>query len=228
MSTVASGHSTARHWPGEDGTRLLLHRTAHSIAADLHSVPHYFARYTVAVLAVLGLMSLWGASGDGSIPEFSDLLPPYGINPSRVSSAHCFRDRTSADDRWAGLAPALAILDYVNPDVASWIRQRHDRGELVFTDRYQCEEDQFPPLAKYDHFRGKLTINRGIFAENDGIVASLLCHEYRHSRQGLPKVALHALSYLLRTGGDSSIVENDAMLYERDACVAIFGDYRRG
>jgi hypothetical protein len=228
MSTVAAEPSTARHWPGVESAKRVLYQTAHSVTADLHRAPRYFARYGVAVLALFGAISLWGAAGDGPLPAFTDLLAPCGINPTRVSSSHCFRLGTSAEARWAGLAPALAILDRVNPDVAAWVRDEKQGDNLVFTDSYQCENDQFPPLAKYDHFRGTLTVNRGIFAENDGTAASLLCHEYRHSRQSLPKVVLHALSFLIRPGGDSSIVENDAMLYERDACVAIFGAYRRG
>lgn len=227
MSTVAARRTTARHWRGVDRVRVFIDRTMHSIARDLHSVPNYCARYCVAVFALFGLLSVWGAAGDGPLPAFTDLLPPYGIDPSRVSSSHCFRMGTPADARWAGMAPALSILDRVNPDVAAWVRQKHERGDLVFTDSYKCEKGEFPALAKYHHFRGTLTINRGLFAENDGTAASLLCHEYRHSRQELPKVVLHALSFLVRTSGDSSIVENDAMLYERDAYVAIFGEYRR-
>lgn len=194
------------------------------LEADLRNIPRYVIRYIVILLALFGLLSLWTAYGDGPLPAFTDLLPSSPLVPSRVSSVHCMAEGASEETRWLGLAPALAILDEVNPEVASWVRQKHEAGQLVFTDRYRSEDGKMPPLAKHDAFKHTLTVNRGLFAQNDGTTAAILAHEYRHSRQNLPKTILYALSFLLRAEGDPSIVENDALLYEGEAYIAVFGE----
>ena len=135
----------------------------------------------------------------------------------------CAAPQLSDSERWLGLAPALAILDQVNPTVATWVRQEHDRGALVFSDRYRGDQGDRDAVAKYDQFEGKLIVYRAFFAENDGTAAAILCHEFRHSRQNSAKVFRHVLSFLFATYGDASIVENDAELYEHEARVAIFG-----
>lgn len=60
-------------------------------------------------------------------------------------------------------------------------------------------------------------------ATGDGPVPAILCHEHRHSRQRFVKTLSYAFSFLFVQHGDSSIVENDALLYEQEACAAIFG-----
>ena len=37
---------------------------------------------------------------------------------------------------------------------------------------------------------------------------------------------VYALSFLLSPGGDPAIIENDALLYEQEANLAIFGKYQ--
>ena len=69
-------------------------------------------------------------------------------------------------------------------------------------------------------------MNRQLYCENDGTIAVTLCHEYRHSRQNLGKYFQYALSFLFVRGGDLSIVENDAVIYEHEAQNAIFGNGR--
>src|SRR5208337_1910610 len=97
------------------------------------------------------------------------------------------------------------------------------RGALAFSDRYCGNQENWDVIAKYDHVQRKLTVYRGIFAEDDGTVAATLCHEFRHSRQNSAKVFRYILSTLFTTHGDASIVENDAELYEHEARLAIFG-----
>ena len=85
---------------------------------------------------------------------------------------------------------------------------------------------QWLPLAKYDMFRGRIVVKRELFCENDGTIATILCHEYRHSRQNLGKFCQYVLSFLFVREGDLSIIENDAVIYEQEARNAIFGDGR--
>jgi hypothetical protein len=166
------------------------------------------------------MLNFWEAYGEGQIPQ---LLPLRGINPCHVSSSRCAVKGVSAEERWAGLAPALAIVDQVSPPVAAWVRQRWQTHTLVFSDRFSGTTQHRGSVAAYDHFRGRLTIDRAVFYENDGTVAAILCHEFRHSRQSSAKVFRYALSFLSKPDGDPSIIENDAELFEHDTRVAIFG-----
>ncbi len=197
-----------------------LRRLIGHLQADQRNIPRYVLRYSVVALALLGLVSLWEAHGDGRIPM---LFPLRSIDPGHVSSRHCAAKGVSEAVRWQGLAPALAILDQVDPPVADWVRQRHVEGAILFSDDYSGKRDKVGSYAKYDHFPGRLIVHRALFEEKDGTVAAILCHEYRHSRQNLAKVVTYALSFVFAKDGDSSIVENDAVLYERQATVAIFG-----
>jgi hypothetical protein len=152
------------------------------------------------------------------------MVPLLGTeqDPHRVSALPCAQQGASGNDRWQGLAAALAILDDVNPQVASWVRGQHEHGALVFSDRHSGERDRQGSLARFDQFRHTLTVQRALFEENDGEIAAVLCHEYRHSRQNAAKLVKCILSFVVTADGDRSILENDAQLYEHEARLAIF------
>jgi len=189
------------------------------IAADVRNIPRYIFRTLVAVVFLFGLFSLWESRGDGKMPGMS---PLFGIDPYRISSTHCTAEGVPDEVRWQGLAPALAILDQVNPTVAQWVREKRDRGVIIFRDDPQTDEEM-PSLAKYDMYRSRLVVNRHLFTENDGTIAMVLCHEYRHSRQNFGKSCQYMLSFLFVKDGDSSFIENDAVIYEQLAHNHIFG-----
>lgn len=190
------------------------------LGADLRSVPRYVVRYTILVLAFFGLLSLWESLGDGRIPSPCLLRT---LDPYHVSAPQCILEGAGDQARWQALAAALAILDQVHPEVASWVRQRREASALVFSDEYCRGRDRQASLARYDHFRHRLIIQRPLFSENDGEIAAVLCHEYRHSRQNFAKLVKCALSFVTTAEGDRSILENDALLYEHEARLAIFG-----
>jgi len=204
----------------EQRLQRLLGEFLRRLGADLWSVPRYLIRYTLLVLALFGLLSLWDAHGDGRIPV---LLPLRTMDPCRVSAPRCAASETGDEARWQGLATALAILDQVCPEVASWVRQRRQAGALVFSDEYCRGRDKQASLARYDHVGRRLIVQRALFEECDGEIAAVLCHEYRHSRQNAAKLVKCALSFVLTADGDRSILENDALLYEHQARLAIFG-----
>jgi hypothetical protein len=199
----------------------LLARQRRIVAGDLRNIPRYVFRALIGVAVVCGLLNLWASHGDGKLPGMSAL---FGLDPYCISSAHCIDGDTAAETRWNGLAPALAILDKVNPAVAAWVREKHDNALVIFADEYRTRADPSAAQAKYDIFRGRLVVNRELFCENDGTIAAVLCHEYRHSRQNLGKFCQHVLSFLFVRGGDLSIIENDAVIYEQEAHNAIFGN----
>ncbi|MCY2995033.1 MAG: hypothetical protein NTY19_45300 [Planctomycetota bacterium] len=156
---------------------------------------------------------------------FRTLSSAAPLAPHRVSASRCMFARTAAGARRTALAPALAILEEVSPDVALWVRDTDRRGKLQFVDSWKMPSDGSGCLARYDTFRGILTISPGTFAESDGRIATILCHEYRHARQRFSKTIVHVLSYLWQRGGDPAIVENDALLFEQEANLAVFGHY---
>ncbi len=225
MSTVPIAESGLPQRKGIEAVRgrrvqRLLGPLVRRLGADLRSVPRYVIRYTLLVLALFGLLSLWEAHGDGRIPA---LLPLRTADPRRVSAPLCAVPGVNDDARWRGLASALAILDQVNPDVASWARQMHEAGAVVFSDEYCRGRDKQASLAKYDHFGRRLIVQRALFEESDGEIAAILCHEFRHSRQNAAKLVKCALSFVVTADGDRSILENDALVYEHEARLAIFG-----
>jgi hypothetical protein len=192
------------------------------VQREWRQIPRYLVRYVGLVLVLFGLFDLWEAHGDGTIPM---ILPLCVGDPCDSSSRQCAAVGASDQSRWLGLSPALAILDQVDPPVAAWVRQQHDKGTLLFSDEYSGRIDKEGSFAKFDQFRRRLIVHRALFDETDGSVAAILCHEYRHSRQNPAKVFKYALSFLFRRNGDPSIVENDAELYEHEARTAIFGQY---
>jgi hypothetical protein len=197
-----------------------LVRQSRVAIADLRNIPRYVLRASIGVALVCGLLSLWGLHGDGPMPSMSALC---GLDPYRISTGDYFGNETDAESHWNGLSPALAILDRVNPTVAKWVRDKHDSGLVVFGDKCPAKPDSGAALAKYDVFRDRIVVNRELFCENDGTIAATLCHEYRHSRQNLGKYCQYVLSFLFVRGGDPSIIENDAVIYEQEAHNNIFG-----
>jgi hypothetical protein len=193
--------------------------------AEIRRSPHYVVRYGVVVLAFFGALSVWDAHGDGQIPVFVSLLPGCGLNPAHTPGLPYCEPGASAEARWEGLSPSLRILEAVNPEIAKWIDERHTAGKIVFSDADVISNDHCRSLAKYDLLSGKLTIQRELFAQCNGNIAAILAHEYRHSRQNYSKLVRYSLSFVFTKGGDSSIVENDAEIFEREAKNAIYGEY---
>jgi len=212
--------------PGEVSLLRRVGVQTRRVAADCRNVPRYCLKYGVAVLAMFGLLQVWQAGGDGPLPAFHCLRPAAKLDPFRTSHPQCVFSQTTDAARWQGLTPALAILFEVNPEVAVWVRQTRQDGKLHFAQRAKTGARPISQLAQYDALRGQLTIASGLFAENDGTIAAVLCHEYRHARQRLPKTLVYALSFLWVDGGDPALIENDALLYEQEANLAIFGQYQ--
>ena len=164
-----------RQEPGSPVMRRRLARQVRMAAADLRNVPRYALRALIGTALVCGLLSLWGLHDDGPMPEMSALS---GLDPYRISSARCVAEGTAADARWNGLSPAVAILDRVNPAVATWVREKHRSGLVVFRDKY----DPAVALAEYDRFGGRVVIYR----------EALLREQRHHCRDTLPRIQAFA------------------------------------
>ena len=190
---------------------------------DLRNIPRYVLHALLGVVGVCGLLSLWVCHGDGKIPAMS---PLSGLDPYRISSAHCIADEATAETRWKGLSPASGHTRQRESDGGQLAAREARQGLVMFGDEYRTTGDPQGALAKYDMFRGRIVVKRELFCENDGTIAAILCHEYRHSRQNLGKFGQYVLSFLFVREGDLSIIENDAVVYEQEAHNAIFGNGR--
>lgn len=228
MSTAGVWQPASGHLTPEKKISLLrrVGGQTQRLAADCRNLPRYCLKYSVAVLAMFGVLQVWQAGGDGSIPTFRCLRPATNLDPLRTSHPECVFSQTADSTRWQALGPVMAILEEVNPEVARWVRDTRQNGKLTFTNRVKICAGPTGQLARYDALRRELTISSGLFAQNDGTIAAVLCHEYRHSRQRFPKTMVYALSFLRLQGGDPAIIENDALLYEQEANLAIFGRYQ--
>ena len=152
-----------------------------------------------------------------TLPTFKTLPLTTDLDPHKVSSGECVLRGCRDEERWQGLSTALTLLRHTNPEVADWVENMHEKGRLLFTAPATGTVDPVGYLAKFDLFQRELRISPGLFAEPDGSLAAILSHEYRHSRQGFPKVFCYALSFIFLKGGDPSIIENDAVIYEQEA-----------
>ena len=105
-----------------------LRRLIGHLQADQRNIPRYVLRYSVVALALLGLVSLWEAHGDGRIPM---LFPLRSIDPGHVSSRHCAAKGVSEAVRWQGLA-ALAILIKSIPPLRTGFASATSRARSSF------------------------------------------------------------------------------------------------
>lgn len=171
-------------------------------------------------ILAFGLFFIAESACEKSIPKFHSYIG--NRDPKMVSNSHLVSN--GKIDRWEGLQPALEILDSVNPDVKNWVIECRNSEKLVFVESFDktTAVNAHFHICKYDLFERKLIIYKGIFAENDGTIAALLCHEYRHSRQSFFKILRYAFSFCFYKDGNDDIVENDAELYERNAYNIIF------
>lgn len=159
------------------------------------------------------------------IPEIRAFVLKNEINPYLRSNTKLSLSKSN-EDRWNGLENALLILRNVSPETHDWVMKCHKNKKIRFASQ---EIDKNPEdyincnyLCKYEYFGGKLVISNQIWAESDGNIAVLLCHEYRHSKQSWLKRLRHCVSFIFYKEGNDAIIENDAYLYERQAHASIF------
>lgn len=121
------------------------------------------------------------------------------------------------EDRcWEALQEPLQILDRVCPEASHWVRDRYENGHLIWEKEYSgC-------YAKFHYVDRDLTINRILFGENNGRVASILAHEFRHSRQNFSKFFRATVACSILREPRPCIVEDEAELFEAQVLLAIF------
>jgi len=111
----------------------------------------------------------------------------------------------------------LEILDKVCPEVSQWARETHANNKIEWINSSQVNF-----YALYNVMNGRVRISKHFLLENDGKKASILAHEFRHSRQGSTKFFKATVSYLLGHDPNESVMELDAQLFEQQIYLAIF------
>lgn len=120
------------------------------------------------------------------------------------------------DELWENLQPTLSILRKVCSSAADWVEERHDSGHLVW------RMDSASVYATYNYVSKDLSIYRILLNESDGVKASILAHEFRHSRQNFAKWFNLGLACFLSSDPSLGIIEDDAYYFEQQVYLAIF------
>ena len=172
----------------------------------------------IAGLILLGSASVYDIwVGDGDIPE--PIFVGRGTRESVMiyfnTSAHIRRE-SSDQEWWDSLDHTLVILDKVAPQVADWVREQKAEGRIVF------EREETGTYARYDYIDDKLIINYHTMVQVDGRKASILAHEWRHSRQNFGKWFKAVVAAMILGEKKEEILENDAYLYESKTLLAFF------
>ena len=114
-------------------------------------------------------------------------------------------------------ATLTKILDKVCPESSAWARDRHAQGKL------EWDASDMSLYAKYNYGTGVFTINHSLFfSNNNGRQASIVAHEFRHSRQNFTKFFRSVVACAVLREPKYSIVEDDAELFEAQVLLAIF------
>ena len=161
-----------------------------------------------------------------NIPDIKTYILRNEVNPYLKSNGKLAPSK-SDKARWDGLKNAIFILKNISPETHDWVIKCHKNKKIRFVSQDINREstDDFLDcnfVCKYQYFESTLVISNQIWAENDGNIAVLLCHEYRHSRQSWFKRLRHCISFIFYKDGNDAIIENDAYLYERQAHASIF------
>lgn len=172
----------------------------------------------ITLISLLGSASLYDIiHGDGYIPD--PIYIPVQFRERTIaqynSSSH-IRISSSPEECWEGLDAAFIILDKTAPHVSDWVRNQMKEGRVVF------EKENTWTYARYNALTDTLVINYATMVQTDGVKASILAHEWRHSRQNWGKWIKSAIACTILGKRVDSILENDARLYESKILLAFY------
>ncbi len=194
------------------------------ILGTFRIIYHFFVatlRYStvavIAILVILGGFSVYEFFIEDEVPRIRTLTHrDRELEMARSNTTRSLAFDFKEEECWDALQPTLQILDKVCPEVSKWVRDRHANGKIVW------EKKMTMTYARYDYINKKLIFNRISFYENDGVKASILAHEFRHSRQSFTKFYRSVVACMICREPKPNIVENDAYLFENKIIVAIF------
>lgn len=193
-----------------------------SITGHILRLSKVTLKFSVLTIVALSVILAVGTTydsvvGDGEIGQFCLLV--IERNPRQQHSLvfdHSGDEQTTTpENMWDNLRYSVLILYRIHPQAGRWVMQQHIDGKLVLGNARNN-------FCAYDYPSGVLTVNKFFYNNCDGKRAVLLAHEYRHYRQNHGKLLRYVVSHMFRSGGQESIIENDAILFENEASVSIF------
>jgi hypothetical protein len=173
------------------------------------TVFHYLTAVPVAVLLMLGGFEVYDFWFPEVIPKIGTVNADFRGKRWVATPYKEFND----EECWEALQPSVEILDEVWPEAAAWVRDRHKNGKI----EYIPTEGGSPATcaACYRPITMTLGFHQESFHYPDGIRATLLAHEFVHSRQNYTRFYKERFAFLLTCGADRLyIVEKDAEEYE--------------
>ncbi len=168
---------------------------------------------------------------DGPLPTLHsiqstapELIPGLRLNTTRKLSN---QDNVSAQDYWQGLQPTLSIVKAVAPEIHQWVQDQHSTGRIIYETKLSGKkidaDADSETIAGYQNRNKTLHLEKAFWSLSDGDKATVLIHEYRHSRQSTYKGAREGMIQFLQ--GDpqryESLIEDEAYQYQLEAYRAL-------
>jgi hypothetical protein len=191
----------------------------------------FSGRLALMLVLFIGLGTVYNETvGDGALPRIHK-VPALAVKLRRgalVNTSVLLPDSASAEARWAAMATSRKLLGIVSPEIAQWLERLHAEGRIAYGAppdtllMYDRPVDT-SLLGAYRHLNGKLYLGQDFWGISDGEKVCVLVHEYRHSRQNLPKQIAIQLARLLvgKASEYASPIEDEAFAYEHRAYQAL-------
>jgi hypothetical protein len=188
-------------------------------------------RLAIMLVLFIGLGTVYNETvGDGALPRIHP-VPASALKlrqSTLLNTSASLPGTASPEARWAAMASSRKLLGIVSPDIAQWLERLHAEGRIA----YEAPPDTLlvydrpvdtSLLGAYRHFNGKLYLGQDFWDISDGEKVCVLVHEYRHSRQNLPKQIAIQLARLLvgKASEYASPIEDEAFVYEHRAYQAL-------
>ncbi|MBY0403317.1 MAG: hypothetical protein K2X66_05430 [Cyanobacteria bacterium] len=164
------------------------------------------------------------AIGDGRLPQFKVNRSHQETSQNKIyqnTTIHLQGQKNiSAEAYWASLQPTLKILKVVSPEIEAWVQDRHQLNKIQYT---LPETEEQGAIAAFDPRNKTLHFGEPFWAMADGHKAAAIAHEYRHSRQNIPKMISTRITQMM-TGkflDYPCLVEDEAHLYQQEFYRAI-------
>lgn len=168
-------------------------------------------------VAALAWTSLWGGGqsysltvGDGPLPTLHTIAATHKKQVQANTTANFFNNASEASRKewWAALAPTREVLKGLSPEIHDWFVKMHEDKKLVFYSHNKDKGSKQDSLAYFDVFSRKMYLDTSFLVNNDGEKASIIIHEYRHSRQNAGKLLADFISLKRIATTNAEIVAN--------------------
>lgn len=182
----------------------------------------------ILLLAAIGGGQVYNtAVGDGRMPRLNALDTTSTVVQDKLNTnttQHLVaQESVDPETYWQAMQPAMEILEEVSPEIAAWVRQKQDTQKIVYGQPMIGGDG---PIAAYHPVFNNLYICQPFWEMKDGDKAAVLAHEYRHSRQNLPKMFSDRIAQLLslKINEYPCHIEDEAYLYEKEFYQALGKD----